>query len=130
MEWFSHENLNRCVRIVFKLSWLCHSCLKTNSDMSAEARVAKDSDGKSYTHTPAVHGKSHTDSKYLQHNWMKSGKHPCQDWFVTIQKILRKFNHWPWNYTKQNGKVPIYICFDIPTDCWSCFNQRFIACYR
>ena len=28
-----------------------HSCLKTNSDMSTEACVAKDSDGKSYTHS-------------------------------------------------------------------------------
>ena len=34
----------------FKHSWLCHSCIKTNSDTSAEARVAKVNDGKSYTH--------------------------------------------------------------------------------
>ena len=32
------------------VEFLRHSCLKTNSDMSAEARVAKISDGKSYTH--------------------------------------------------------------------------------
>ena len=32
---------------------------ETNSDTSAEARVAKDSDGKSYTHT-CCYGKSHT----------------------------------------------------------------------
>ena len=51
----SHEKrplcLSGCVRIIFKHSWLCHSCWKTNSDMSPEARVAKDSDGKSYTHS-------------------------------------------------------------------------------
>ena len=34
----------------FKHSWLCHSCIKTNSDTSTEARVAKVNDGKSYTH--------------------------------------------------------------------------------
>ena len=32
-----------------------------NSDTSNEAHVAKNSDGKSYTHTPAVHGKSHSN---------------------------------------------------------------------
>ena len=51
----SHEKrplcLSGCFRIIFKHSWICHSCWKTNSDMSPEARVAKDSDGKSYTHS-------------------------------------------------------------------------------
>ena len=35
---------------VFKHSWLRHSCLKTNSDTSAEAPVTRSSDGKPYRH--------------------------------------------------------------------------------
>ena len=52
---------------------------KTNSDTSAEARVAKDSDG-NHTHTPAVHGKSHTylilldlGSKLSVKTWIRNG---------------------------------------------------------
>ena len=47
---FPSQSLATCAKIVFKHSWLCHLCLKTNSNTSAEARVAKDCDGKSYTH--------------------------------------------------------------------------------
>ena len=38
-------------RIVFKHSWLRHSCLKTNSNTSAEACVASGRDGKPYPHS-------------------------------------------------------------------------------
>ena len=48
---FGNVCLSGCVRIVFKQEWRSHECLKTNSEMSAEARVAKDSDGKPYTHS-------------------------------------------------------------------------------
>ena len=48
---FDHKSLSSRARMVFKQEWRSHECLKTNSDMSAEARVAKDSDGKSYTHS-------------------------------------------------------------------------------
>ena len=59
--------LSGWVRIVFKHLWLCHLCLKTNSNMSAEARVAKDSNGKSYTHSCCSCSFCHI--QFCEKNW-------------------------------------------------------------
>ena len=80
---FGHKCLSGCVRIVFMHLWLCHSCLKTNSNTFAEAHVDKDSDGKSYTHSCCSWTVTNIQI------WQKIGKNPYHlsivDWEECVQ---------------------------------------------
>ena len=78
---------------------------KTNSDTSTEACVAKDSVGKSYTHTPAVHEKSHTyikvekidnynnvSKKNFLHKWSNPSEQNCYAHFALRYRIVASTN--------------------------------------